>query len=1012
VVELLNTSFVSPVLIGRESAVATLETLMARAATGHGQTVLIAGEAGVGKSRLVAGTRSLATATGCVVLEGHCFELDRALPYGPIIELIRSSKVRQPPGALLNAVGPAAHALARLLPELAPFMSTGDALPGLDPDHEKRRLFDAVLQVVLHPTTTAPLLLVFEDLHWSDSTSLELLLTLARRVPGLPVLLVMTYRVDEVQERLADLLAGLNRERLATLVSLAPLSPSHVEQLVRATLQLSVPVPADVAHTIAALTDGVPFFVEEVLRTLAVAGALPSTAWPWASARLRLAQVPRSVQDAVQRRLARLSGAARELAVLAAVAGRRFDVALLQRVTELDETNLLTCLRELVTAGLVVEETTERFTFRHALTREAVCAGLLARERRDLHGRVAIAAERLYGDDPDEHCAELAEHFFEAELWARALPYTRRAGQRAAAFHAPAAALTHLSRALDIVAHIGDSPDPGLYRERGRTHELLGNFDQARGDHEAARDCARVAGNRRSEWQALLDLASLWASRDYAQGMAYIQGAKALALEMADPTLLAHSLNREGNWYLNAGRPREALPMHREALTLFEQVHDRRGLAETTDLLGMTAYHCADLAGSMAWYARATTLWRELDDRPGQVAGLTMQSCAAGNYDVDRPMGDDADIEGCRRASDRALEMAHALGWAGGEAFAHCVCGMFLGYAGHYEAALTAARAALSIAEQIEHRQWMTAAHRLLGQLYLDLHEPALALDHLKTGLTLATQINSRFWKEMIAAPIAVTLAGQGALQQADQVLAAHPSVEATGATLGQLALTHARATLLLAHGEPVSALRHVEQLVQILGGGYPTRLPGLELLRAEALLLLGQTGEADAVLRAVRATALARGQLPLAWRTCVALGKLRRAQRRHREASREFAEARSIIDRISSGLTDRALAASFNERASALVPRVRPPSVPRMEKARFEGLTARERDVAARIARGETNRVIAERLYVSEGTVATHVRAILGKLGLTSRTQIAAWAVAKGLMSPEQRTAAAGELW
>src|SRR5581483_7321229 len=196
--------------------------------------------------------------------------------------------------------------------------------------------------------------------------------------------------------------------------------------------------------------------------------------------------IPRTVQDAVQRRVEPLGAAARRLLVLAAVAGRRFDFALLQALTGQEERALLPALRELIAAQLVVEESPDRFAFRHALTRQAVYAELLGRERRALHREVGETLERLYGADLEPQLSDLAAHFAEAGDWEKAEVYGRRAGERALALFAPRAATEHFSRALEAARRRGAEPAAALYRGRGRAHDTLGDFEQARADFERA----------------------------------------------------------------------------------------------------------------------------------------------------------------------------------------------------------------------------------------------------------------------------------------------------------------------------------------------------------------------------------------------------------------------------------------------------------------------------------------------------------------------------------------------
>jgi predicted ATPase len=187
----IDSPFICPVLIGREPQLALLDRQIARAADGQGQVALIAGEAGVGKSRLVAEAKTRAIAQGFTVLQGRCFEPDRALPYAPLCDLLRSYMAALASDAMAQALGPMAPQLASLLPELLPTIPDLAPLPALDPEQERRRITQALVQFFSQRAATQPLLLVVEDLHWSDDASLDTLLILARRT-SIPILLLLT----------------------------------------------------------------------------------------------------------------------------------------------------------------------------------------------------------------------------------------------------------------------------------------------------------------------------------------------------------------------------------------------------------------------------------------------------------------------------------------------------------------------------------------------------------------------------------------------------------------------------------------------------------------------------------------------------------------------------------------------------------------------------------------------------------------------------------------------------
>jgi predicted ATPase len=398
---------------------------------------LVTGEAGIGKTRLVAEVRALASRRGLRVLEGSAFELDRALPYGPITDLFRTFLGSKPPQEALDELGAAVVALARLLPAVAAWLPRGaDPLPASAVDETQQTLqglllaFDRLIQ-------GGPTMVVIEDIHWADEASLDLLLHLARSAAARPLLLILTLRTEDAGPAVIDWRITLERQRLLTELPLQPLGRSDLEAMVNCIV--GGPLRSDMLETIVELTEGNPFFVEEVVRT-----ALTAT-----DARVEpgAVRVPRSVHDTVQRRVSRLGESARRAVQIAAVAGRRFDFALLLALLGTQAHELLAILKELIAAQLVVEDADERFAFRHALTRQAVYADLLGRERRALHAEVLAALEQFVDSGDTVPSEELSYHAHAAAAWTKAAMYASVAGHRVLTMHAPRAAVEHFGRA-------------------------------------------------------------------------------------------------------------------------------------------------------------------------------------------------------------------------------------------------------------------------------------------------------------------------------------------------------------------------------------------------------------------------------------------------------------------------------------------------------------------------------------------------------------------------------------
>jgi predicted ATPase/DNA-binding CsgD family transcriptional regulator len=1000
-----------PAFIGRVLERDACLRLLEQTKSGQGQIILICGEAGVGKSRLLTEVKTSAASQGYALLQGNCFQADRAFPYAPFLDLFRTRFA----DIFLPAKGqeqlPFARELARFLPDVAVllpdyrFPLTG---PSLDPAQTQRQLFTLLLRFFTAQATRQPLLFVIEDLHWSDETSLDLLAYLARRTMSLPILFTLTYRNDEISPELRRFLAELDRERLAHEFTLQPFTHSEAEAMLRAIFARRQTASSDLLERVYALSDGNPFFIEEVLKSLQITGEVAGAddageRSASSGAPSRRPPIPRSVQDAVYQRTRRLSALAREALTLAAVAGRRFDLVVLQQVLQIEDSTLLTCMKELISAQLVTEEVAGRFSFRHALTREAVYAELLASERQGMHRALAEAIERHASSAAilDAELVDLAYHFYEGGVWSKAAEYGQRAGERALALYAPRAAVDHLTRALDALARQDAAPSASALRARGQAYEALGAFEQAKADCEKTLASAREQQNDLMEWQSLLDLGFLWAGRDYAQAGEWFQRALQRAQELGDAKLQAHSLNRLGNWLINIGHVADGLQAHQEALTIFTSLADQEGMAETVDLLGMANGIYGDTVQAVERFDQAIALLRTLHDRHRLVSSIATRMAFASPAWTETTWSVCEAPERCARDSAEALDLARQVDSPTAQAYAELNAGLVFASFGDLGRGLAHAQESLRIASEIQHAQWQAAAYITLGRVYLALLEDDLAAQACEAGLAQARELGSAWWAGNLSAYLAQAYLAQGNVARAEATLLAVVLPDQQPRNSAERRICWTWGELALARGNPALALDIAERLLNSIPGTATTQLvPRLLKLQGDALGALARHGEAVAALEEARRGALARHERLILWQIDRALGRQYRRLRQEELARRHFASAREVIASLADTFDDVALRERFLRAALSGIPREMPASPTRAAKAAYGGLTAREREVARQVALGRSNGEIAETLVVTKRTIETHLNNILYKLSLTSRAQLVVWAIEKGLAS------------
>jgi tetratricopeptide (TPR) repeat protein len=981
--------------------------IMQGVCNGQGHIVLLSGEAGIGKTRLLRElkvhlTGSITGLDLCApfVLQGNCFEPDRSLAFGPLTDLLRRHfSAAKPEASSLKKLPGGQRSLTRLLPDLAADL-LGAAQSATEMD--RHDFLEDLRALFVGLSNTYPLAMIVEDLHWADEATLDFLAFLARHISDYRILLILSYRADEVGTALDGFLATLDRSRFATEFSLPRLTRSAVAILLRALLHSDQPIRTGFLEQIYTLTEGNPFFIEEVVKSIVVAhqGDAESEIAP---DKLR---VPRTVQVAVQQRVAQLSVPIRRLIQLAAVMGRQFDFTLLMRLTGEAEETLLQHLRTLVEAQLVVEASTDIFAFRHALTRQAVYSDLLLRERRLLHRTVADLMEQICIESA-EHAAyldDLAYHTFQGELWAKAIHYAEQAAERARSLYSPHSALAQYSRAFKAAEQLHLTPAPMLYRNRGQVYEQIGDFEAAQANYLQALQTARQQGEISTAWQSLLDLGFLWTGRDFLQAGRYFEQAVELANKMDNSLALASSLNRIGNWYANVEQPFEALRYHHQALTILQKLDNPRELAVTLDLLGVTNLLAGDMVSSVKYYHRAVELWRQLDERQGLSSTLATLSLSGASVMTETLYCPAKTLDQSLAEGGEALQLARSIGWQAGEAGAHMYTGLGLIARGEYARALEMGHQALEVATRIEHRLWIAGAHMLLGRLYLDILALPEAEVHLTQALGLARNINTQFMINANSAFLALLYLAQGKPDEACQLLDIAAlsilSKDTRWSTTQRLVIV-ARAEAALAQGQAQAALGIVERLLRTASNleDLAHAIPHLCHLQGQCFTQLQRWDEAQAVLEQGLQASIAQGVPPQRWRMLVSLGQLYLAIGKRTEAEQALHDARNEIKRIAETLPELSLSQAFLANTERLMPAVPSLTSRQAVKAMFGGLTERERQIVTLIAEGQSNREIADTLFLSKRTVDAHIGNILGKLGFSSRAQVVRWAVEKGLL-------------
>ncbi|MBJ6618220.1 ATP-binding protein [Streptomyces sp. DHE17-7] len=979
-----QTSSVSP-LVGREDELARLTGVLERARAGEARAVLIAGDAGVGKTRTLDEVAGRAAAAGTTVLTGHCVDLgDVGLPYLPFTEILGVLAADERFAAVL-----AAHPVADRLLGAGP----QDAEGRDGATRSRLRLFEDVAALLAELSDVAPLLLVLEDLHWADQSSRDLLRFLLSRgvlqrpaggARGHRVALFASYRADDLHRRhpLRPLLAELVRLPSVERLELRPLPDGDVARLVRSLRER--PLPEATVHRIVERAEGNAFYAEELV----------------AATDAPVHGVPSGLADVLLIRFEQLSETAQQVLRTAAVAGRRVGHELLRDAVGLPEEELESALREALGRQLLVSDDGDTYSFRHALAREAVYADLLPGERARLHGAFA----RLLGgpDRRSDSAAERAHHHRESHDLPQALAASLEAADHAQRIGAPAEELRHLEAALDLwsavdaaarpagpdavtltlrasaaAAHAGD-----LHRAVSLTRSALAGLGQDADLELAARVRYTLAGN-------LLRVDNLSA--------AFAHSSEAFALIPAEPpsptwvwAAATHVMAAR-----QVGEIETALRVGRRALRVAEEL----GVADARADLLISVIGLEDDNRSTERGRRRLREARELARRAGNapVELRALFNLAIGCFESGAPADClDRAAEGLERArrsgllsSPYAREMRYLR--------------LLVRYTlGHWEECLREA------AEDEAGGPPAAGAHTVAPVLYV-----ALARGDLGAADRARALLDGPFdWMVTLMAGIVLTDAAALRGDPEDAVRWARSTVArltddagtppAVTVRLAALALSAVADTVvgLRAAGDEAEAGRWTQAAAELLEQARRSAR------RGEDDRPQGPEGQAWLARAEAEWERLATGPDPAAWQRAVdgfahgdvyerARCRLRLAEAllaagRPQEAAREAGLAHREADRLG--------AAPLRERLDDLVRRARPADT----GDRATQLTAREQEVLRLLARGRSNRQIGEELFITAKTASVHVSNILAKLEAASRTEAVAVAYRQGLIAPE----------
>ncbi len=1018
----------TPAFVGRSGELDWMLASADVAEAGRASLAIVGGEAGVGKTRLVAEVVARLRARGWLVLGGGSVALgDDGLPFGPIVEALRVLVREVDPARIAEAAGPGLPELARLVPELSRVGGDGQA-PAPQAEWVQVRIFEGVLRLLANLSETEPVLLVVEDLHWADRSTRDLLAFLARNARAERLFVVATFRTDELHRRhpLTTWLAEAERQPRVQRTDLARFGHDDlVDLLGQLTGVAGEPIAATLVDLIARRSDGNAFFAEELVASIDESGR-------WRH------QLPDTLRDVLLVRLAARSDAAGRLLEIAAVAGREVSHELLADVCGLSEAELTAALREAVDAQILLVGSSgpaDCYRFRHALLQEAAYDQLLPSERRHIHETYAHALEArpaIGGAAEASRLVELAHHWSAAHDPTRALHAAVEAGDTSRTVYAYAEAGRQYERAIELwdAVPADDRPtdrDLGdLYDAASATATLVGDGSRAVSLAQHAIELVDAAPGRDRERRARarerLGFAA-WLAGDTATSIRLLEEAVDLLSDTPPSIVQGRVLAGLAGNLMLAGRSAESVPFAERAIACARTIGDLAIESRAMNVLGVDRAALGNIGASIDLLRRAMAIGSPADDPLNDKSVYTNLGTVLemGGF-VEEAL--DVSLAGAEHIRRYGSELSFLIFLEVNAA------AMLIELARYPEAAELLDRnvsrvmpgvSTIHLNSTLAHLEIRTgklaaARHHLViaeaeasriadAQFVIDLH-------------TFATEIES--WEDDPVAALAVAIEGLDRLADIDDAV-----------ILGQLAIPAVRAGADLAvrsraGRDPAGAEAAVAAVRDVIDRyrASTARLTEIDQLAEHEIgwrmdlcaaeLARGAGDDHPTRWDAIRPVVAARPapflEAYVLWRAADAFAALGD----HVGAAERLRAAHTIARRIGAPLLmvrieglGRRLRVDLVTSTDDDVPLVT--GAPKAEETAEApaivadpfGLTVREREVLALVAEGYTNRRIASELFISDSTAGVHVSNILGKLGVVSRTEAATVAVRLGLDRP-----------
>jgi len=701
--------------VDRDKEFDELKRQLEQAKEGHGRLVFIVGEAGIGKTRLAKEFGTFAKEQGVRFLEGRCLYHENSDPYLPFIDAFRQyfqagegddmggpAEDLVPMGMVgFGGIGP--ELSNERMEELVPMGLVGFAGTGLEPEEERApapfekidlkeersRMFETISQLISSIAERTPLLLFLDDLQWADNASLQLLHYVARNVQNSRVLLVGAYRPEDLKEvegsvhPLTDTIRRMSLEKIYSSIQLDRLGQEHIHKMVCSLLEMQQ-IPHDFTKKLYEESEGNPFFVEEVLKSMVDEGIIDLKTFKLPSTDLSEIRIPRSIKDVISRRIARLDENSSKVLKYAAIIGNEFSFEVLLSCVEMDEEDLLDVIDKLMEAKLIHEtegKDDEVYRFDHLQIRGVVFDGLSRSRIRIMHKRVATTLEQAYQDRPDEVVYALAKNFSVGKVHEKALKYSLMAAQKALRSYAIEESIKYYALTLKALDALEETNERNQQKLDILLH--LAHIEDMAGESESA--------------------------------MEHLKKSTEIGERLQNPLKVAEAYRRIGHILRERNEWDEATQQYEKSLEISEANDDFHGIADVYRGLGKISWRLGNYDEAKRCIKYCIENATKIDD-----AGLIGTS----HIELGNVFGDTGDYQAAIEEYEKAIEILSKIDELAEIARAYNNMGEQYKYMGQFEQAIQFYESCISTSEKAGDVRTMSYGLLNAGECYARIGKP------------------------------------------------------------------------------------------------------------------------------------------------------------------------------------------------------------------------------------------------------------------------------------------------